>query len=228
MTICEQLESALKELNRYQEQKDELADKEKRARDDQKFRENVIGLSLNIVKIQKAQQKVQFQTSDEILKDIEDTIETLEACVSDGWIDDEELSKSYYSLRNIDKSLNTEWSSFYEKKKRAETGKLDFILQLTDDKPKFTKIKNKLNTVDKWGSLQIADTKGSTRLDDFSYGMNETDKAMSSLNLNDEIRQFLSKVTNGKATIIDLDDQIIKWIKEQKLEKTFRIRFNGE
>lgn len=227
MTITEQLDTALSEMKLYHDQMEKAADIEKKKKIDQNFKDNISVLYMHLNKIRQAKTQLKFTLTDDVMKDIEETISALESCVGNGMLDDEKLSKTNYTIKNIDKSLDTEWTSYFEKKKREEVGKLDFILQLTDEKQKFKKIKERISTVDKWSTLHLSSGKSTSKLDAFSQGIQDTEKEMNSLNLNSEITQFLTKVTNEKATVNDLNDQVIQWIKDQKLEKTFGIRFSG-
>ena len=59
----------------------------------------------------------------------------------------------------------------------------------------------------------------------FKTSIEEVDKIEEELNLNDEIKQFISLVTLGKAKITDLKENILSWIKEEDLDDKFTIRF---
>ena len=57
--------------------------------------------------------------------------------------------------------------------------------------------------------------------------IDDVDQLEESLNLSDEIRSFIVSVTNRKAKVSDVTDNIIRWIKEEHLENKFVINFKN-
>lgn len=52
--------------------------------------------------------------------------------------------------------------------------------------------------------------------------IDEAEKLIDSLGLDEEIKTFLSKIRNGKATLEDIfsaDDKILNWIKKENLQR---------
>ena len=61
----------------------------------------------------------------------------------------------------------------------------------------------------------------------FAAGIKEADDILESLELTDEILRFLDKVSEGRATIMDLTEAVEIWIREEKLAAKFQVRFES-
>ena len=225
--IGEQLDSVLKDMDSYHKQIGRKSDAEKRIQDNKEFSGKVDAVALHVQKIDQTKKQLQYKPDDETLNDLEMIINSLEDCVSLGNVDEDILSKTTNSMKKLDASLSTSWQSFYKKSLKAANGRADLVIGIVKDKEKYRKIKNRMSTAGDWTSLHLADGKGKTRLDNYSEGNEEIQKAVKSLNLNAQITQFLTKVNDGKATMNDLTDEVIKWIKDQKYEKLFKIHFES-
>ena len=56
-------------------------------------------------------------------------------------------------------------------------------------------------------------------------GLDEADQLIIGLGLDDEIITFLSNTNSGKATLQDLNDKVLSWLRNEKLEQKIRISF---
>lgn len=56
-------------------------------------------------------------------------------------------------------------------------------------------------------------------------GLNEADYLIMELGLDDEIIAFLQNTNSGRATLQDLNDKVLAWIRDEQLERKIRISF---
>ena len=56
-------------------------------------------------------------------------------------------------------------------------------------------------------------------------GLNEADHLIMELGLDDEIITFLQNTNSARATLQDLNDRVLAWIRAEHLEKKIRISF---
>ena len=56
-------------------------------------------------------------------------------------------------------------------------------------------------------------------------GIKDAEKIIAKLGLDDEIITFLANTNSGKATLNDLSDKVLNWIKSEKLEGKIRVSF---
>ena len=54
-------------------------------------------------------------------------------------------------------------------------------------------------------------------------GKKEAEKMLIDVHFDTEIEKFLKKVADKEATLLDLNDTILKWIKEENLEKNIAL-----
>ena len=64
-----------------------------------------------------------------------------------------------------------------------------------------------------------------TRLELLSEGIAQVNQLEQGLNLSDEIKDFIIKVSTGKARLTDVDSNIINWIVKENLTEKFVITF---
>ena len=56
-------------------------------------------------------------------------------------------------------------------------------------------------------------------------GIEEAEQLIQKLGLDDEIISFLQNTNAGKATLKDLNDKVLSWIRSEDLENKIRISF---
>ena len=56
-------------------------------------------------------------------------------------------------------------------------------------------------------------------------GIASAEQLIQKLGLDDEIILFLQYTNAGKATLLDLNDKVLNWIRSEKLENKIRISF---
>ena len=66
---------------------------------------------------------------------------------------------------------------------------------------------------------------GETNYKTLIAGLDSAELLITGLGLDDEIILFLKKTNSNKATLEDLNEKVLKWIKEENLEKKTRISF---
>ena len=58
-------------------------------------------------------------------------------------------------------------------------------------------------------------------------GIESADQLITNLGLNQGIISFLQNVNQGKATLADLTDDVLAWIKEEDLETKIKLSFRA-
>ena len=61
------------------------------------------------------------------------------------------------------------------------------------------------------------------RYQTYLVGKQEAEKMLVDVHFDAEIEKFLKKVSDKEATLLDLNDTILQWIKEEKLEKSIAL-----
>ena len=69
-----------------------------------------------------------------------------------------------------------------------------------------------------------------TSINDFKtmdHSLSEAKILINGLGLDQQIIAFLQKMNNGKATVMDLDDNVLRWLKEESLDQRVKLSFMG-
>ena len=123
-------------------------------------------------------------------------------------------SKKLYTV------IGQEWSEFYLKATANILSLLDTVKGIIPDENKAIYATNKIKKASSWN----------VTIDNYNYlkqGIAEADKILEDLDLDEdsEILAFLKLVSEGKATILNLTDEILAWIKAENLADKMFINF---
>jgi len=224
--LTDEIKKSIKQLKQLDVLESAVQDAEKKAKNDSDYAILVTDFTTSMSKLYIANKTLNYELSDETLQFTEETIEKLESVISAGAVDKEELSAAKQHVnRKVTPNLSKEWKTFHQKKTSGISGKLATIGSLVQDQDRIVQIKTNISNGSDWDGLFLADVGTYTRLDLLKSSIDEVDEIEESLNLSDEIRDFVVLVTGGKAKISDLNENIIKWIKDEKLDEKFIVDF---
>jgi len=224
--LTDEIKKSIKQLKQLDVLESAVQDAEKKAKNDSDYATLVTDFTTSMSKLYIANKTLNYELSDETLQFTEETIEKLESVISAGAVDKEELSAAKQHVnRKVTPNLSKEWKTFHQKKTSGISGKLATIGSLVQDQDRIVQIKTNISNGSDWDGLFLADVGTYTRLDLLKSSIDEVDEIEESLNLSDEIRDFVVLVTGGKAKISDLNENIIKWIKDEKLDEKFIVDF---
>ena len=129
--------------------------------------------------------------------------------------------------KKVNPALSKEWKTFHKTKTMGLSGKLSSIGSLVSDKNKIDTIRTNINNGSEWAGLLLKDDGIHTRLELLKDGIDQVNQLEYNLNLSDEIKDFLVKVTSGKARATDVNENIINWIIKENLIEKFVINFKN-
>ena len=174
-----------------------------------------------IASLDEAHKRLYFSPSSGLLNQINNMFAILHGCISTGLVQENNAKVLSTTIKALKESINEEWKIFYESIAEKRISKLTTVKSITPDKTKtgyvITKIKN--------GAKVNYSNSDNLRL--FAEGIKEADNILDSLELTDEILNFLDKVSIGRATIMDLTNEVEKWIHDENLTNKFLVRFES-
>ncbi len=123
-------------------------------------------------------------------------------------------SKKLYAV------MGQEWSEYYTKMSSHVISLLDTVKSILKDENRAVYAVNKIKKAANWN----------TSIDNYNYlkqGLAEADQILEDLDLDEdsEVLAFLKLVSAGNATILDLTDEILEWIKTENLGDKMYINF---
>lgn len=226
--LIDDIKNTIKDLKKLDNIESAAQDAEKKAKNDNDFSALVLDFTTSILKVSEASKQLGFKLSAETLKNIEEGIQKIEEVISSSVVNEVELANTKQHInKKINPNLSKEWKEFHAKKIAGLSAKLSSMGGLVQDPNQIAVIKQKLNNGSDWSGLSLKDDGIYTRLDRLTEGISEVDQLEQGLNLSEEIKDFVVKVTSGKAKVTDLKQNIIDWIVNENLTDKFTISFKN-
>lgn len=196
------------------------ADTKKQVSVDYNFKQLVESLKQKIIEINIAVTNSEFIPSSNVVSALKSFLGSCDKIIQTGaannttttYIDDE--SKKIYT------TIEQEWIAYYTKSTENILNLLDTVKVIlpNEEKAKFTV--NKIKKAASWN-------KTAENYNYLKQGLTEAKQILNDFDLdgNSNILAFLKLVSDGNATIVDLTDEIIVWIKAENLAHKMFIRF---
>lgn len=188
----------------------ENASKQKRI--DEKFKNLVFDTKkyLEIIKYCNAE----FDFNVKCVDQLKDLLKSLNDCVFNSFVDEEEYKNSEKNFKNVEKQIKSEWEVFYKVKTISIKNTLNTIFNI--NRFNVERCLTDICAAEKWeNDIQ--------KYQQMKKGLDDAQNLIDNLNLNDNVVVFLKKISKNQATIIDLTSEIMDWIYKENLEKKIKI-----
>ena len=226
--LIDDIKKIIKDLKKLDAIESAALDAKKRIKNDNDFSTLIFDFTTSVLKVSVASKQLGFKLSAETLKSVEEGIQKIEEIISSSVVNEFELANTkQYINKKVNPNLSKEWKEFHAKKTAGLSAKLSSMGGLVQDPNQITVIKQNLNNGSDWSGLSLKDNGIHTRLDLLIEAINEVDQLEYSLNLSEEIKDFVVQVTSGKAKVTDLKQNIIDWIVNENLTDKFTISFKN-
>lgn len=217
--IIELLNQSIQEMRQLREQEELSNDTKEQERIESNFK-TIVGEFYNILKqMNMACKKCEFKPSEDTKKHACTILEELEKCLqgSISELKNAELSKERKKLTD---ELKVEWEEFYREETTVSVNLLNTVKEITTERSKaetvLVRIKN--------GATWIQDER---TMELFVDGLVEAERIIKALKLESLQILFLRKVAQGTATIDDLNESVLDWIRKNELGGKLSIKFNA-
>lgn len=183
---------------------------------DTKYRVLLMQVNLFIVTIEYLYTVVKVQKNDEILISMSELLSSLEKVVESGLASQNEVLNAENSFKIIQGNMKKEWLKHYVDMTGDTVSTLEAIREI--DSEKVGSCLQKIQQAERW-ELDVK------RFRTMSSGLDDAEQLIERLGLDDNIITFLQKTNFGKATLRDLNDKVLAWIRDENLEGKIRISF---
>jgi hypothetical protein len=183
---------------------------------DTKYRVLLTQVNLFVVTIEYLYSDVNVQKNDEILASMSELLGALEKVVETGLASQDEVTNAENSFKTIQGNMKKEWSKQYADLTGSTVSTLEAIRGI--DPENVGSCLQKIQPAESWE----LDVKKYRKM---SSGLDDAEQLIVSLGLDHEIITFLQSTNSGKATLKDLNDKVLSWIRGEKLEGKIRISF---
>ena len=204
----------LKDLRQREERRDNKA-----AQDalDQKYKVLAGQIHELMLALQYTKANMSFQLSEAVLDDVNTMLLDQKAAVQSGYADKEMVSKVENEFKSILISIKKEWAKQYLNLTSATVSTLKVIAGVDTEK-----VSDCLDGIAK-GETWTTDI---NEFQIMNKSMADANTLISGLGLDEQIISFLQKMNSGKATIADLDDKVVNWLRTEELDKKVKLSFS--
>lgn len=205
----------MKDLRQREERRDNKA-----AQDalDLKFKLLTEQIHQLMTTLQYAKENMQFQLSETVLTDLENLLIANRGAIRSGFTEKDSVSKVETDLKSIQLSIKKEWSKQYAVLTNSTISTLKVISGI--DSEHVTKCLEGITKGETW-TTNIGDFKT------MNNRLSDANTLIAGLGLDQPIIDFLQKMNSGKATIADLDEKVLNWLKTEALDKSVRLSFSS-
>ena len=196
------------------------ADTKKQATADYNFKQLVLGLKKTVLEVNLAVKNSDFRPSANVISALKSFLASCDKVIQVGAAN--EATTQYISTesKKLYAVMGQEWSEYYTKMSSHVISLLDTVKSILKDENKAVYAVNKIKKAANWN----------TSIDNYNYlkqGLAEADQILEDLDLDEdsEVLAFLKLVSAGNATILDLTDEILEWIKTENLGDKMYINF---
>lgn len=168
--------------------------------------------------LQYAKENMQFQLSETVLTDLEYLLIANKGAIRSGFTEKDSVSKVETDLKSIQLSIKKEWSKQYAVLTNSTISTLKVISGI--DSEHVTKCLEGIAKGETW-TTSIGDFKT------MNNRLSDANTLIAGLGLDQPIIDFLQKMNSGKATIADLDEKVLNWLKTEALDKSVRLSFSS-
>lgn len=196
------------------------ADTKKQATANYNFKQLIGSLQQMVNELMLAVDNSEFIPSANVLSGFKSFLTSCEKVVQAGVANNTTTQFVSSESKKLYAVMGQEWSEYYTKSTSNILGLIKTVKGILPDENKATYATNKIKKAAAWNTTE----------DNYSYlrqGIAEADKILEDLDLekDSEILAFLKLVSEGKATILNLNDEILAWLKVENLESKIYLDF---
>lgn len=224
--LMDSLSKSIKNMKQMDIIENAAHDAEKKAKNDSDYKVVVEDFSKTVNKLHQTVKTMDYTITGETVQCLEESLDKLGEAVTAGVVDADTLSSARQQInRKLNSNLTKEWKAFHQKKTKVSISKLDTLGNLAGSPDTIAAIRADISNGSEWAGLSLSDDGAHTRLSLLKAAIDRIDELEENLNLSDEIKAFIVKVTGKKARVSDVSEAIIEWIKKENLDDRFVISF---
>ena len=218
--LIDTLNECIVDMKTVREMETASADTKKQATADYNFKQLVLGLKKTVLEVDLAVKNSDFRPSTNVVNALKSFLASCDKVIQVGAAN--EATTQYISAesKKLYAVMGQEWSEYYTKMSSHVISLLDTVKSILKDENKAVYAVNKIKKAANWN----------TSIDNYNYlkqGLAEADQILEDLDLDEdsEVLAFLKLVSAGNATVLDLTDEILEWIKTENLGDKMFINF---
>lgn len=218
--LIDTLNECIIDMKTVREMETASADTKKQETADYNFKQLILSLKQMIDEVDLAVGNSGFRPSANVVRVLKSFLGDCDKIVQSGAADNTTTQNISSESKKLYAIIGQEWAEYYSKATVNILNLLDTVKGIIPDESRATYAVNKIKKAATWN----------TTIDNYNYlkqGMTEADKILEDLDLDkdSEILAFLRLVSAGKATILNLTNEILDWLNEEKLAGKIYLKF---
>lgn len=218
--LIDTLNECIIDMKTVHEMETASADTRKQAMADYNFKQLILNLKQMIDEVNLAVENSEFRPSSNVISALKSFLGSCDKVVQVGAANNATTQYISSESRKLYAVIGQEWSEYYSKVAANILSLLDTVKGIIPDESKATYAANKIKKAATWN----------TTIDNYNFlkqGMDEADKILEDLELDEDsdILAFLKLVSEGKATLLNISEEILLWIKSKGLSNKIKLTF---
>ena len=218
--LIDTLNECIIDMKTVREMETTSADTKKQATADYNFKQLILSLKQMIDEVDLAVENSEFRPSANVISALKSFLGSCDKVVQVGAANNATTQYILSESKKLYAVIGQEWTEYYFNVTANILSLLNMVKGIVPDENKAIYATNKIKKASSWN----------TSIDNYNYlkqGIAEADKILEDLDLDEdsEILVFLKLVSEGKATILDLTEEILLWIKSEKLADKIKLTF---
>lgn len=205
----------MKDLRQREERRDNKAAQETL---DQRFSVLTNQIHSLMLALQYTKEEMQFQLNDQILIELESLLQESKGIVESGFAEKDPIAQMENAHKTVQQNIKKDWSKHYSSMTNSTKSTLQVISGI--DTEKVAKCLEGIAKGASW-TTSIENFKAMNR------SLAEAKDLIDGLGLDQQIIVFLQKMNNGKATVTDLDENVLRCLRDESLDKRVKLSFVG-
>lgn len=157
-----------------------------------------------------------FVVTDALQKEFLILLKKLKDVTNTGNANRETLSEAETDFKSIQETVKNEWTKHFSAYTATKTNTLRVISGI--DLDRVSRCIDEIEAAETW-SLDFA------VFVTLKKAMESAESLIQSLDMDQETELFLTKMSSGKATIVDLNEKVLLWIRKESLESKIKLSF---
>lgn len=183
---------------------------------DNRFRALTFQIDQTVQAVKLAKELIGFRLSESSIDGLQLILNNLRGAVQSGVADKDDVIKAEENFKELQSTIKKEWSKHYLFSTGTTVSTLKVIQGIDSQKVEGCLLG--IGRGEKW-TANISDLKVMRK------SLSDANTLIEGLGLDQQIIEFLKKMNSGRATLADVDDKVMDWLRTEALEKRVRLSF---
>ena len=212
------LDKSIKDMKNLRQREERRDNKAAQEALDQRFSVLTSQIHSLMLALQYTKEKMQFQLNGQILIELESLLQESKGIVKSGFAEKDPIAQVENAHKTVQQNIKKDWAKYYSSMTNSTKSTLQVISGIDTEK-----VAKCLDGIAKGASW-------TTNIGDFkvmNQSLAEAKYLIDGLGLDQQIIAFLLKMKNGKATVMDLDENVLRWLRDESLDRRVKLSFVG-